>query len=70
MKVNQQLNGYRRLKKMVKFRSWNEEIKKFNYFENGKYYYFTTNLRGNKVIKIDCEERIEDSNFSWQSWKF
>ena len=52
---------------MAKFRSWNEEIKKFNYFEDGEYYYFTTNLRGNKKIKIDCETRIEDSNFNWQN---
>ena len=52
---------------MVKFRSWNENFNKFYHFKDGKYYYFTTNLRGNKVIKIDCGEKIEDSNFSWQN---
>jgi len=52
---------------MITYRSWNEETKKFNYFEDGNYYYFTTNLRGDKVIKIDCGERMEDSNFSWQN---
>ena len=50
----------------MKFRSWNESTEKFNYFEDGRYYYFTTNLRG-ATMEIDCEERLEDSNFNWQN---
>jgi len=50
---------------MAKFRSWNEEWKRYYYFEDGMYYYFTARFSDGEIVVVSYDNN-KYKDFDWQ----